>query len=96
LGSPGGPSPRALVIRAKCDRCGEVLQARINLANDLSAEFDESGKKTGYTCRKVLMGSGRCFQQVEILLHFDPNRSVQSRDIRGGTFADEPGSSSDG
>ena len=55
----------------RCDRCSETIEGRVNLANDLSMD-DESG----YRVRKVLMGSGRCFQQIEVTLRYDAARQL--------------------
>ncbi len=68
-------------IYARCNRCKEVLTARVNLYNDLSLTDD-----SGYTSRKVLIGSNRCFQQIEVILHFDAKRTLTEREITGGTF----------
>lgn len=68
----------------RCKRCGETIRARINLANDLSAEYD--GGTTTYVVRKILMGEGRCFQQVEVILKFDEKRHLIDRAISGGEF----------
>jgi hypothetical protein len=39
--------------------------------------------------RKVLIGSGRCFQPIEVKLTFDANRNIISREITGGDFIAE-------
>jgi hypothetical protein len=65
----------------RCDRCGETIEGKVNLNNDLS--LDDEG---GYHVRKVLMGSGRCFQQIEVVLKFDASRQLQERQISGGKF----------
>lgn len=62
-----------------CDRCGETIQGKVNLSNDLSQ--DNEG---GYHVRKVLMGGGRCFQQIEVILKFDASRQVQDQQVSGG------------
>jgi hypothetical protein len=49
------------------------------------------GETIGYTCRKVLMGSGRCFQQIEVELTFNANRGITNTEISGGRFVDEAG-----
>ena len=74
-------------IAVRCKRCGEVVRARINLHNDLSAEYDD-GEAT-YFCRKTLMGEGHCFQRVEVKLTFDADRKLVNREISGGEFVDE-------
>lgn len=70
-----------LVIQ--CEHCGELIETRLNLNNDLSLE-DEEGI-TGYICRKGMMGSGvnRCYQKFELTLRFDPKRNFRSVDIVG-------------
>ena len=84
-----GEGPRMLPIAVKCRRCGEILTAQVNMANDLSVEYDASGNIQSYACRKVLMGSGRCFQSVEVNLTFDARRSLKEKVIHGGTFVEE-------
>ncbi len=88
-GSAQSPSGVFYPIVARCNRCGEIVHGQINLNNDLSIEYAENGEPTGYTCRKVLMGSGRCFQQIEVTLTFNANRVLTNKEITGGKFADE-------
>ncbi len=77
----------AIWVAVKCNRCGEVTRARIDLRNDLSIEYDEAGGLPTYFCRKVLMGEGgRCFQRMEVELTFDANRNVVNREVSGGQF----------
>ena len=71
------------IINVRCDRCGEMIEGRINLNNDLS--IDDEG---GYRVRKVLMGSEHCFQQVEVILHYDTARNLKEKEIGGGKFVD--------
>lgn len=66
-----------------CDRCGETIQGKVNLSNDLS--LDNEG---GYHVRKVLMGGGRCFQQIEVVLKFDASRQVRGQQVSGGKFVE--------
>ena len=65
-----------------------MLSTRVNLHNDLSVEYD--GDQTSYRCRKVLIGDGPCFQRMEVLLTYDANRRLLSRELSGGEFVDEP------
>ena len=89
LKSFAGDGPRMYPLAVKCKRCGEVLTAQVNMANDLSVEYDASGSIQSYSCRKVLVGSGRCFQSIEVRLTFDARRSLKEKEIRGGTFVEE-------
>lgn len=78
-------------VRVRCARCGEVLETRIDLHNDLSAEYDDRGRVQAYYVRKVLHGTGRnrCFAAVEVELTFDSRKNVVTRRIHGGAFVDE-------
>jgi hypothetical protein len=80
----GAPSDWVVV---KCNRCGEVIRARINLYNDLSLEYDENGKEF-YLCRKVLMGEGHCFERIQVELTYSANRKLLSRDVTGGQLVE--------
>jgi hypothetical protein len=87
LFTPASERPRRYVLplSVQCHRCGEVVHGEINLANDLSAEFGEDGGgATTYVCRKVLMGTGRCFQQIEVELTFDRDRKITHQQVTGG------------
>lgn len=84
------PPPDANVhwVYVNCNRCGEKLRGRVNLSNDLSINYAGKGKDT-YFCRKVIMGSGQCFQRVEVELAFDKNRKLINKEIQGGGFISE-------
>ncbi len=71
----------------KCDRCGEIIQVKINTDNELSLEIDEAGTSF-YICRKVLIGNAHCFQQIECILKFDENRHLIDKQLKGGKFVD--------
>ena len=85
------PEREMLAIRVRCQRCGEVIAAPIDLRNDLSADYDEATGVTRYICRKVLLGKQRCFQPVEVTLTFDVNRKLLEREISGGSFVEPAG-----
>lgn len=85
----GGSPAAAYPLKVQCNRCGEILTARVNMANDLSVEYSPSGDPQSYSCRKVLMGSGRCFQSIEVLLKFDSRRNLQEKEIHGGKFVED-------
>jgi hypothetical protein len=82
------PAEPVYWVRARCHRCGEVVQARVNLNNDLSVDYDQAGEPH-FFCHKVLMGEGRCFQRIDVELTFDANRRLQERSISGGQFVDD-------
>jgi hypothetical protein len=89
LKSFAGDTPKVHTVSVKCNRCGEILTARINMANDLSVEFGPTGSSKSYSCRKVVQGSGRCFQSIEVLLKFDSRRTLLEKEIHGGKFVEE-------
>lgn len=84
--APARKTPATQIVTVRCNRCGEVISARINLGNDLSRTDDGHG----FVARKTLMGNGenRCFQRVEITLFFDEKHNVLNREIVGGAFVD--------
>lgn len=85
-GTPSKPEKHYYVFQVKCRRCGEIIEGRVDLDNDLSLEYEENNNV--YFGRKVLMGSGHCFQQIEVELKFTPDRHLIERDVKGGTFVE--------
>ncbi len=81
---PARGDQATLWLSVRCRRCGEIVKTRLNLMNDLSAEYD--GESTTYVCRKVLVGEKRCFQQIEVVLKFDANRVLIDQSVHGGEF----------
>jgi hypothetical protein len=85
-GSPKRPEKKYYVFQVKCKRCGEIIEGRVDLDNDLSVEYE--GSNNVYFGRKVLLGNGRCFQQIEVEMKFTPERQLIERDVKGGTFVE--------
>jgi hypothetical protein len=77
------------MIYIRCARCGELINARVDLRNDLSVQFGNKGEADHYFTRKSLVGSSQCFERVEIELTFDANRKLIGRNIIGGEFLSE-------
>ena len=71
----------------KCKRCGEIIQGQVNVNNEPSVEYNEDGKPF-FICRKVLLGNGQCFQQIEVLFKFNELRGLLDRQITGGEFVE--------
>ncbi len=89
LAAPAPASGRFYLVSVKCQRCGEVVEGRINLNNDLSLEDDgEGGAASTLVCRKVLLGKERCFQPLEVVLRFDSARRLLDKQVTGGTFVE--------
>jgi len=86
LFSPAQSSANAYIFRVRCDRCGETIEGRVNLSNDLSVDYD--GDHEVFFVRKGLMGSGRCFQQIEVEFKFDASKKLIEKHINGGQFVE--------
>lgn len=80
------PDKRYYSFTIQCRRCGELIEGRVDMDNDLSVEYEESGDI--YYARKVLMGNGRCFQRVEITFKFTQARTLIEQQITGGEFVE--------
>jgi len=73
-------------IKVKCNRCGEEIQVRINLYNDLSIEYDDPGNISRYICHKVVVGAQSCYQPIDVVLKFDSKRRLLEKEVSGGEF----------
>ena len=82
--TPAKPEKRYYVFQVKCNRCGEIIEGRVDLDNDPS--LNDEGD--GYIVHKGLIGANRCFQQIEVELKFDSSRQLQEKTITGGTFVE--------
>jgi len=80
------PEKRYYTFSVKCNRCGEVIEGRVDLDNDLSLDYEDGG--TVYFVRKGLIGDNRCFQQIEVEMKFTSNRELIEKQATGGQFAD--------
>ena len=77
---------RYYTFHVKCNRCGEVIEGRVDLDNDLSLEYE--GDSTVYFVRKGLVGDNRCFQQIEVEMKFTATRELIEQQVQGGTFVE--------
>jgi hypothetical protein len=88
-----GSTPKArsgaFEVAVQCSRCGEVIRARIDLINDLSAEYGEGDGESSYHCRKVLIGKQGCYFPIEVMLKFDARRNLVGHQIPGGALLRE-------
>ena len=82
------PQKQYYTFKVKCNRCSEVIEGRVDLANDLSIEYEED--REVYISRKGLIGNGEnhCFQQIEVTLKFSSTKAVIEEKIQGGTFVE--------
>ena len=77
---------RYYTFQVKCNRCGEIIEGRVDLNNDLSVEYEDN-REVLYV-HKGLMGSGRCFQQIEVEMKFTSTRELIEEHAQGGTFVE--------
>ncbi len=85
-GGSAKPEKRYYVFHVKCNRCGEVIEGRVDLDNDLSIDYE--GDSTVYFVRKGLVGTNRCFQQIEVEMKFDSGHELIEKQVQGGTFVE--------
>ena len=83
-GKPAQPEKHYYTFNVKCRRCGEIIEGRVDLDNDLSMK-DEG---EGLFARKTLMGGNRCFQQIEVEMNFTSTRELIDQQVQGGTFVE--------
>lgn len=87
--SKRGQDAYAYWLYVQCDRCGEKIRSRVDLRNDLSIRYGDSERDAAYFCHKTVVGSGRCFQKIEVDLTFGGHRQLVDWQIRGGKFIGE-------
>jgi len=80
------PAKRYYTFQVKCNRCGEIIEGRVDLDNDLSIEYEDN--REVYYVRKGLLGSGRCFQQIEVEIKFSSTRAVLEENVQGGKIVE--------
>ena len=83
-GAPAKAEKRYYTFSVKCRRCGEIIEGRVDLDNDLSVEY-EAGRDV-YIGRKMLMGNNKCFQRMEAEFKFTSARELIERQVVGGEF----------
>jgi hypothetical protein len=86
LSPKGSDEGDVLWVYVRCGKCGETIKTRLDLRHDLTPNYSAEGRVAGYVSRKVLIGSQRCFEPIEVKLTFDPQRRLGSREIAGGQF----------
>lgn len=75
---------RALHLYIKCGRCGTPVHVRVDLHNDLAADYGDT-EAEGYVLRKEVMDD-RCFRLMQAEITFDTKRRETGRTVEGGTF----------
>ena len=86
LSPRGAEGGEVLWVYVRCNKCGEAIKTRIDLRHDLTPNYNDEGRVADYVLRKVLIGSQRCFEPIEVKLTFDTQRRAITREITGGQF----------
>ena len=84
-GGTAQPEKHYYTFQVKCNRCGEIIESRVDLDNDLSVEYEDN--REVFHAHKGLMGSNRCFQQIEVELKFNSSRQLLEQQATGGQFS---------
>jgi hypothetical protein len=82
-------SDRNFWFYVQCDHCQEILKGRVDMHNHLSIQYGEGNSANTYYCRKVMIGSKRCYKPIEVEFTFDSNRKLLDKQIKGGKFVTE-------
>ncbi len=85
-GDAAKPEKRYYTFHMKCNRCGEIIEGRVDLDNDLSLDYE--GDSAVYYVRKGLIGNNRCFQKIEVEMKFTAARTLIEQHATGGQFVD--------
>jgi hypothetical protein len=75
---------RGLHLYIKCQHCGAPVHVRVDLQNDLSAEYGDTAAE-GYHLIKEVMDD-RCFRLMRAEIEFDARRKEIARTLIGGLF----------
>jgi len=73
--------PNAFWLHVRCSRCGTALAVRVDIRNELSADYQQGG----YVLVKDMMDS-KCFNLMRAELRFDQRRNITSQKIDQGQF----------
>ena len=84
-GSSAQSGQHYYAFSVKCNRCGEIIEGRVDLNNDLSVEYEGGGDV--FQARKILIGENRCFQRIEVELKFNSARQLLEQHVTGGQFS---------
>jgi hypothetical protein len=76
--------PKGMYFYVRSNRCDEVIQVRLDRANDLSIQ---DYTPTTYYTRKLIVGT-KCFDRMEAEFTFDANRRLIEKSVQGGTFVE--------
>ena len=82
--SPGRDAGNALWLHVQCERCGEVIDVRVDRRYDMASNLLDPGEEgPAYTMHKDVVGD-RCFRRISVTLGFDRRMNIVEQDIQGG------------
>ncbi len=80
---------RVFTLQVKCDRCGEIISARINRDHELQEQYAEDAEEgdppVEWLLHKEVVGS-ECQNIVRFTLHFGCDQGLLDSSIEGGEF----------
>ncbi len=86
-----GAGRRAFTLTVRCDKCGELIEVRIDQDHELQAEYDkdatEGARPTQYLLRKEIVGAD-CQNLIRLTIRFDADLHPLERTIEGGEFVE--------
>ena len=92
----GRQADSSLWLHVQCDRCGEVIDVRVDRRYDVASNLLDPGEEgPAYTMHKDIVGN-RCFRRIGVTLGFDRRMNVVEKVITGGRLRSEPASGAEG
>jgi hypothetical protein len=73
--------PNALWLYVKCKRCSTLLAVRVDLRNELSADYENGG----FLLTKEMMDN-KCFTLMRAQVRFDARRNIVEQKLDQGDF----------
>ena len=87
---PGREADNALWLHVRCDRCGEVIDLRVDRRYDVASNLLDPGEEgPAYTMRKDVVGD-RCFRRISVSLGFDRRMNIVEQNVQGGRLQSDP------
>jgi hypothetical protein len=88
----GRETDSALWLHVQCERCGEVIDVRVDRRYDLASNLLDPGEEgPAYTMHKEVVGD-RCFRRISVTLGFDRRMNIVEQRIQGGRLQSESAS----
>lgn len=81
----GGDDGRALYFYVKCGACGEKIRVRVDAYNDLTQEFDDNDRTSGYRLEKDILGN-TCFRMMHLHVEFDTGKRILQKTVTNGAL----------